>query len=280
MKFRTEISIPSWPRPIDHRARIFSVGSCFADRISERLRRAKFHITSNLSGVLYNPSSIADALSGWFAEGLPELRAADVIIVTFGTAWVWELDGRVVANCERRPAHLFTRRRLSVAEIVERFSSLLSNELSSQQVVFTLSPVRHLGGDAGCGFTDNSLSKAVLRVAIGELAERFPGVTYFPAYEIVNDDLRDYRFYGPDLVHPSVEAVDYIWEKFSEAALSPSARALLPEIEAILRATEHRPFSPDGEEYIRFRETMSTRVRDLAAHHPELDLRAEIEFFG
>jgi hypothetical protein len=237
------------------------------------LARYKFPLAGNPAGVLYNPFSIADLL-----ESKPEgLEMADYVLITFGTAWVFEENGRVVANCEKRPAHLFTRRRLSVDEIVDRFGALMRGPLRGKQVVFTVSPVRHLKD----GFEENSLSKAILRLAIAEIVERHPATAqYFPAFEILNDDLRDYRFYGPDLAHPSSEAVDYIWEKFSAAALDHAALKLLPAIEKIVRATEHRPFEPDTEEHMRFRAATLTRTREFAAIHPEVDLSAEIGFFS
>jgi hypothetical protein len=229
-------------------------------------------LVANPTGVLYNPFSIADLLES-SPEGLAE---ADYVLVTFGTAWVFEEGGRVVANCQKRPAHLFTRRRLSVAEIEERFEGLMQGVLKDKQVIFTVSPVRHLKD----GFEENSLSKATLRLAVHEIVARHPEqATYFPAFETLTDDLRDYRFYGADLAHPSAEAVEYIWEKFSEAALAPETLKLLPQIEAIVRATEHRPFNPDTEEHALFRRSMLERAREFAARHPEIDLEREIEFF-
>ncbi len=273
MKFRTEISPSPWARRLDHSRRGFSVGSCFAATIAGWLLRYKFPLVSNPTGVLYNPFSIADLL-----ESAPDgLAEADYVMVTFGTAWVFEQGGRVVANCERRPAHLFTRRRLSVEEITARYDGLMRGPLAGKQVVFTVSPVRHLKD----GFEENSLSKAVLRVAVAEIVERHPeAAQYFPAYETLTDDLRDYRFYGPDLAHPSAEAVEYITEKFAAAALTPGAMELLPQIEHIVRATEHRPFDPHTAEHAAFRARMLDQARDLAARHPALDMSAEIDFFS
>jgi hypothetical protein len=275
IKFRTEIGIAPFPDKIDHRQRLFSIGSCFAESIAGRLRRARFSVESNPTGVLYNPLSIADALSS------PEIAAmvaqADRVLITFGTAWVYELDGKVVANCGKRPASLFKRRRLSAEEIVESFSPLMETILSGRQTIFTVSPVRHLKD----GFEENSLSKAILRVAIAALTDKYPDrARYFPAFEILNDDLRDYRFYGPDLAHPSAEAVEYVWEKFAAAALDEATLALLPQIESLVRATEHRPFDPEGEHYAGFCREMLARTREFAALHPEVNLDAELDFFG
>jgi hypothetical protein len=195
----------------------------------------------------------------------------------------------VVANCGKRPAHLFTRRRLSVDEIVERFEGLFGNEkadaaaagkggvLQGRQVIFTVSPIRHLKD----GFEENSLSKATLRLAIAQITENHPETThYFPAFEILNDDLRDYRFYGADLVHPSVQAIDYIWEKFAEAAFAQETTKLVTQIENIARAAEHRPFNPKTAEQQDFRRAMLRSAQELQRQHPEADLSAEIAFFG
>lgn len=286
MKFRTEIEVAPLPVKIDHTRRGFSVGSCFADRIAGKLAGMKFPIVSNPTGVLYNPFSIADALEqlgkggeqgAETAAGAGALAAADYLIITFGTAWVYEQEGRVVANCRKRPAHLFTRRRLSTEEIVGRFDALLDGPLAGKQVIFTLSPIRHLKD----GFEQNSLSKATLRLAIAHLIERHPDRTYyFPAYETLNDDLRDYRFYGPDLAHPSAEAIEYIWGKFAGAAFDADTRKLLVRIERLARAAAHRPFDPESAEHEKFRRSMLAQTQELAAEHPELDLSAETELFA
>lgn len=180
---------------------------------------------------------------GRYNEALAKLREllprARCVVVTFGTAWVYRLKetGRIVANCHKQPQALFERTRLTVEAIVTEWSQLLAGPLAEKQVIFTVSPVRHLSD----GAEENSLSKAVLRVAVGELTERFGHARYFPACELLVDDLRDYRFYAEDLVHPSRQAVGYIWEKFAEAALSAEARRLLPEVERLAARSAHRP---------------------------------------
>ena len=220
MKFRTEIEIAPLGTKIGYENRILALGSCFAEHIAGRLAQAKFRVTANPSGILFNPLSIAAALRSyagespvrhselgfdgelWFHYGFhgsfsaPEadqalaamnaarksgaeaLRAADRIVLTFGTAWVYEHDGAVVANCHRRPAAEFTRRRLGVDEIVTAFADLMAGPLGGREVILTVSPVRHLG-DSLAG---NTVSKAALRLAAEELAERFPDVHYFPPH--------------------------------------------------------------------------------------------------
>ena len=137
---------------------------------------------------------------------------------------------------------------MSVEEIVGEFKPLLEGILSDKRVIFTVSPVRHIAD----GLSENSLSKATLRVAVAKLCERFDNVDYFPAYEIVTDDLRDYRFYADDLVHPAAQAIEYIWERFVSGALTADAQQLLPKVEKIVAAAAHRPLNPQSEEYKKF----------------------------
>jgi len=283
MKFRTEII----PRPsavrIGYENRILSLGSCFADRLSEPLGQIGMRITANPTGVLFNPLSIADAVERaasqrwprreelrqsaegvWFEWGFhgsfgstdPEkalermhgalqrlaeaLQTSDRVIVTFGTALVYELrqEGRVVANCHKQPQELFRRRMLSVDEIADRWQTLLDGPLAGKQVILTLSPVRHLAD----GAETNSLSKAILRVAIDRIATLYPGrVSYFPAAELLLDDLRDYGFYADDLAHPAPRAEAYIRERFFETVFAPGTLRQAEEIRRLHAAAHHRP---------------------------------------
>lgn len=171
------------------------------------------------------------------------LNSAQVLLITFGTAWVYELIDspvRIVANCHKQPSSFFRRRRLSIDEIADEWTTLLTDLTSlypSLNIIFTLSPVRHIKD----GLEGNNRSKAILMLAIEEICHRSERAHYFPAYEMVADDLRDYRFYNSDLVHPSEQAVDYIWEKFRESLLDDAGRARLKEGDAIVRGWLHRP---------------------------------------
>ena len=313
MKFRTEIEIAPLARRIGYRDRLLSLGSCFAERIAGRMAAAKFRIITNPTGVLFNPFSVAGTLEQlldpapvrreelhhdgalWFhydfhgsfsgpeadrvlagmqaarRAGAEALATADWLLLTFGTARVYEHEGRVVANCHRQPAADFVRRQLTAAEVVERCAALFEGPLAAKQIVLTVSPVRHLGD----GLSGNALSKAVLRVAAAELEARCPNVHYFPSFEILTDDLRDYRFYGDDLVHPSEQAVDYIWEKFAAAALDDEAQRLLPEVEAIRAAALHRPRYPHGAAHADFCRRMLARIEAL----PGIDFSDEAAVF-
>lgn len=181
---------------------------------------------------------IADALA-LFRD---RIAKSEALFVTFGTAWCYFLNqtGTVAANCHKQPQSLFTRRRISIEEIAEVWTPLIEKlrEINpSLEVIFTVSPVRHLKD----GFVENMRSKATLILAVEELCRRFDFCRYFPAYEILNDDLRDYRFYAADLAHPSDQAVDYIWEIFQETYLDPAGRQRLKEGEKLTRLSEHRP---------------------------------------
>lgn len=177
------------------------------------------------------------------------LSRAEVLFVTFGTSWCYYLSNAsdysvntdyLVANCHKQPASSFIRSRLEIEEIVEKWSQMLDflkGRYPELKVVFTVSPVRHLKD----GFAGNSQSKAILLLAVEKLCEKNAQGFYFPAYEIVNDDLRDYRFYASDLVHPSDEAVEYLWEIFKETFIDDKGLRWLKEGEAIRKGLEHRP---------------------------------------
>lgn len=236
--------------------------------LDDRYVNYDFH--SALSGV--TQVEAAEAMQEHLEEGGIALNQSNLVVVTLGTAWCYEHRefGRVVANCHKQPSRLFNRRLLSVAEVVEALASIV--ESLNCRVVFTVSPVRHIGE----GMEDNSLSKAILRVAVAEVCARYgKGVDYFPSYEIMMDDLRDYRFYDTDMVHPTMQAVDYIAEKFFDAALSVAAKSTMQRINKVVAAAEHRPFNPTSEGYISFCRTQLTEIAALK----NVDLSNEKAFF-
>ncbi len=319
MQFFTHINIPPFAEKIDYRSLILSLGSCFAENIAMRLCDAKFHIITSPSGILFNPESIAMAIDNMAAGRTPKqedllcngdvwfnydfhssfsscdkdaalhamqkamrygswsLHAADTLIITFGSAWVYrhKQSGKVVANCHKQPASEFCRELLSAEEIVSRWSSLLQSVLSKKIVIFTVSPIRHLSD----GLEHNSLSKATLRVAIAQLCSEFSNALYFPSYEIMNDELRDYRFYGEDMIHPSPTAIDYIWSRFCNTAISESALATMQRIEKLNRAAAHRPFNPQSDSHRQFCRKWLMEIAMLQNEFPEMDLEKEKAHF-
>ncbi|MBQ5395158.1 MAG: GSCFA domain-containing protein [Alistipes sp.] len=289
MKFRTELKIAPFPRPIGYRDSILSMGSCFADEVGQRLCTDKFRATCNPLGTLFNPLSIWGLLEraaadrpfteeevqhhpsgSTFLFGLPTrftatesgellckanealrqtrrcFEEANHLIVTFGTAYIYRLTatGEVVANCHKQPHDLFRRERLTVNQIVEPWVEFIK-QYPDKQFILTVSPIRHLGD----GLEGNAISKSILRLAVEQLAEQLPNVRYFPAYELLLDDLRDYRFYADDLCHPSRQAVEYIYEKFAEAAFTPETLALQGRLRALTAFAAHRPFDPSSGQY-------------------------------
>ncbi len=208
------------------------------------------------------------------------LHKASCLMITFGTSWVYALaeTGKIVANCHKLPDYHFVRRRLDVEEIVDYYSGFLETlfqEKPDLKILMTVSPIRHFKD----GAHENTLSKAVLHLAIDELCLRFPQLDYFPAYELLTDDLRDYRFYEEDMLHPNTLAVKYIWEAFSRFAFDKNTKDVMSQCQAIHKAMQHKPLRPDDEAYLRFAQKNLAAVAMLQAQHPELDLSHEAAFF-
>ncbi len=205
-------------------------------------------------------------------RGAEQLRRADVLLITFGTSWVYRhlQSGCVVANCHRFPERDFERFRLSVPEIVGLYERLLG-QLEwinpGVRVLFTVSPIRHWKD----GAHGNQLSKSVLLLAIDELVKRRKRGYYFPSYEIVLDELRDYRFYAEDMLHVSGQAVDYIWSRFRDTFLSADALQVMRQVEKINKGLNHRPSDPESETYIAFRRKLEGELEQLGNKYPLLN---------
>ena len=206
------------------------------------------------------------------------IRKARRIIVTLGTAWVYRLrsTGKIVSNCHKLPEKMFDRRMLSVDEITAEWKSLLLSlweQNPELKILFTVSPIRHWKD----GAHGNQLSKATLLLAVEQLQKEFPEQTaYFPAYEIMMDELRDYRFYADDMLHPSLQAVEYIWERFTETMLSREAQAILKEWKDIQKAINHKPFQPESEAYKHFISQTLLKMERLNEKFPYFDMTNEI----
>jgi hypothetical protein len=192
-----------------------------------------------------------------------------------GTAWVYELKetGRVVANCHKQSPDLFRRRRISVDEAVESLGGAIS-ELRAlnpdMKIILTVSPVRHFKD----GAHENTLSKATLHLAVDRLCETF-GCDYFPAYELLVDDLRDYRFYADDMAHPSPVAVDYVFSAFCERYFTAPTAALAADVRKLTRSLSHRPLTSD-ENYKSFLKSLLSKFQSFASQHKEVDLSGDI----
>lgn len=261
MEFRTRVEIGPPDFTIEPMEPMLFVGSCFADSIGQRFREERFPVTVNPYGVMYNPVSVLHTVNQC-------KESPRVAFLTLGTNHVYRLKetGEIVDNCQKRPQNLFQEEALTVEQCVDtlrQIVGILQERNPLVHVVLTVSPIRY----AKYGFHESQLSKATLLMAANELTLLFPYVSYFPAYEIVLDELRDYRFYQPDMLHPSQQAVDYIWERFVEAYFSPRAKQFLQDWKPIKEALAHRPFHPDSEEYQRFLEQTKQKEKELIARY-------------
>ncbi|MEI8085950.1 MAG: GSCFA domain-containing protein [Paludibacter sp.] len=204
------------------------------------------------------------------------LQHADFMLITFGTAWVFEekKSGRVVSNCHKLPASDFLRRRLTVEEIVSEYTSLISKlqtHFPNLKFIFSVSPIRHFKD----GAHENNLSKCILLLAIEALQKQFPQVDYFPAYEIMMDELRDYRYYASDMLHPSEVAVDYIWKRFSETYFNDETLLIKKELEQLAADLSHLPLHIDSDEFKKFKNNTEQRKVSLINKYPFLSNRID-----
>ena len=263
MEFRTIVDVPKAPFQIEPREEMLFVGSCFADSIGRRFQDEQFRATVNPFGTMYNPASVLHTIERY--EGKPR-----IVFITLGTNHVYRLKetGEIVDNCQKRPAALFQEEQLTVDECADylcRAIDLLRSRRPDVRIVLTVSPIRY----RKYGYHESQLSKATLLLAVDHVMSTFNvqrstfTVTYFPAYEIVMDELRDYRFYADDMLHPSSQAVAYIWERLVDSCFSPCAKEYLREWTPLKAALAHRPFNPDSPEYRQFMAETRAKVDAL-----------------
>lgn len=257
MDFRTIVKIDKPGFTIEPMEPMLFVGSCFADSIGRRFEEEHFPVTVNPYGVMYNPASVLHTVTRCD-------EAPRVVFLTLGTNHVYRLreTGEIVDNCQKRPQALFAEEELSIDECLYYLQQTVDELLrrrSDVQVVVTVSPIRY----AKYGYHGSQLSKATLLLAVHRLVATRPCVGYFPAYEILMDELRDYRFYQPDMLHPSSQAVEYIWEQLVDAYFSPRAKQFLKDWKPIKEALQHRPFRPDSDDYQRFLAQTKQKENDL-----------------
>ncbi|MDE5785169.1 MAG: GSCFA domain-containing protein [Duncaniella sp.] len=277
MLFRTELHPAVSSTPIDYNRPVLMLGSCFTDEVGERLRIDGFNVTANPLGPVYNPAvlsrildraldrrmftqddlvngprgfhcltfasrysgedadTVVDAVNDDFARIVEALSLPATVILTLGSAYVFSLKatGEIVGNCHKLPGTSFCRRLLSVDEITASLQPVVSRLTDlGHRVIFTVSPIRHLAD----GLHGNTLSKSTLHLAVESIA----GTEYFPAYEALIDDLRDYRFYAADMKHPSEVAVDYIYSLFSDVYFNSETVAAATVARARFKRNNHR----------------------------------------
>lgn len=221
---------------------------------------------------------VVEAVNERLLSARVSMASMDVLMLTFGTAYVYRKtsDGRVVGNCHKMPQSGFVRSLLAVDEVVERVSGVIDALLSCRptlKILFTVSPIRHLRD----GAHDNQISKATLLLAIEKLRGIYPAtVHYFPSYEIVLDELRDYRFFAEDMVHPSQVALEYLWERFADSYFSSETVTLNAELKDIARALAHRPFNASSQAHRTFLSKIMLKIEDIRKKYPYFDFEKEI----
>ena len=248
MHLQTTVTIKKADFEIKPTDKFLFVGSCFADKIGGIFRDNHFRATVNPYGVMYNPASVLHTVTKEKAAG----ACYDVAVITLGTNHVYILNetGEIVDNCQKRPASLFTEKELSVEECADYLRQCVETlqEMNPDiHIIFTVSPIRY----AKYGYHESQLSKATLLLTLNSKLLTLNSF-YFPSYEIMMDELRDYRFYADDMLHPSDLAVQYIYERFRETFFSINAKAMEVEWQPIKKALSHRPFNADSEEYKSF----------------------------
>lgn len=279
MEFRTIVDIPESKWKIEPCERMLFVGSCFADNIGRRFVDEKFRAVVNPFGVMYNPASILHTVERLAtADDLPfNAEEAGTAVFTLGTNHVYILKetGEIVDNCQKRPQRLFQEKELSVSECADyllQAINLITKLFPLVRFIITVSPIRY----RKYGYHQSQLSKATLLLTTQSMIDRMAAerpdvsVTYFPSYEIVNDELRDYRFYKPDMLHPSDQAVEYIYDRMADVFFSDTTRHFLNEWKPIREALHHRPFNPDSEEYKAFLAKTMEKYESLKLRFPGL----------
>ncbi|MGL1887397.1 MAG: GSCFA domain-containing protein [Reichenbachiella sp.] len=302
--FRTELFIDENPDKIEYGSKILSIGSGFSTLFEDHLSKYNFDVLSNPYGTIYNPISIFNLISttlknedisqkyitendGYWnhfefhsrtkSETKIELinklndtiekthdylNQTDYLVITLGSAFVYKLasDNHVVANCHRAPNNQFNKELLSPQAIVDGFRSIYGQLNQVKNIILVVSPTQHTKDS----LTLNAVSKSTLRLACHMIMSEFPYVKYFPAYEFLNSDLRDYRFYEKDLIHPTELASDYIFKKFVESYIHPDIKNDILAIEDLLSSMHHAPYNPQSQEYQKSIQEVMAKIDQLS----------------
>ena len=262
MEWTTKVEIPTFPFFIEPHSRLLCVGSCFADAIGKHLRDNMFATVINPYGVMYNPASITHTVTRC-------TEAPDVCIITLGTNHIYRLKetGEIVDNCQKRPQPLFQEEEMDVDtchQWLQKAVRLLKQRNPQVNIILTVSPIRY----SKYGYHRSRLSKATLLLAADRLVQEEDCCHYFPAYEIMNDELRDYRFYAEDMLHPSAQAVDYIWRALTDSCFSKQSIQYMQDWRPIREALAHRPFHPESAEYKEFLDKTLLKIDALSKKYP------------
>lgn len=275
MKFRTIVDIPKLNFKIEPSDKLLCVGSCFASNIGKRFECEGFDVIVNPYGMMYNPISVYHTIESINV-------GVDCAIITLGTnhVYVEKSTSQVVDNCNKRPQYLFDEQILDISTCVNYLIKAIDMILERNEktkIMLTVSPIRY----AKYGFHESQLSKSVLLLAADEVVKHYQDnnkignqvqIAYFPAYEIINDELRDYRFYQEDMLHPTDQAVSYIWEKLLESFCSTATLQYINTWKPIKEGLNHRPFNADSKEYKDFLENLFKKLYELKKSYPHIPI--------
>lgn len=271
MQLQTKVDICPSDRKIGPCEEVLFVGSCFAENIGKKFCEDKFQTLVNPYGVMYNPVSVLHTIDKVIAAGNYHFKT---VVITLGTNHVYReiTTDEIVDNCQKRPHNLFREEIMTVDECYDVLKEIFKKTKSlGSHLIITVSPIRY----RKYGYHESQLSKATLLLAADRLIKDFAAdsVEYFPSYEIVNDELRDYRFYKPDMLHPSDQAVDYIYERFSETYFSEDTNKFLNDWRPLKEALGHRPLNAESDEYKAFLQKTEQKLETLKLKYELLGFR-------
>lgn len=241
----------------------------------------KFYSTT-LSTAFFasNKEKLSEDTKHIIALNNKKLIQSDYIFITLGTSWVYRniATNKIVNNCLKLPASHFDRFSLEVDDIVDKFSNLIDSNpsMKSKHIILSVSPIRHIKD----GLVENTISKSTLILSINSLMKKYDNISYFPAFEIVNDDLRDYRFFNDDMIHPSTVAIDYIFEKFSKWILDENSIKFIKECSVIINGINHRPFDRESDTHKDFCNKMIKKIEELESKYPFVSFNEQRCFFN
>ena len=313
MNLSTEIKIQPIEQRIVYGDKLLFLGSCFADEIGNICKGLGFDALVNPFGVLFNPASICQSVERLecgkdftkddvievggefyctfshnteFWNPSPERLLENVndslsivrqhfqqarwVVISLGTSWIYrhKQSGCIVSNCHKLPSQLFQREFLSTEQSTELLSQIVEKH-QEKQFIFTISPLRHLKD----GLHENQISKAALLLAADRISKRFGNAHYFPAYEILLDELRDYRFFKEDMIHPTEQAVRYIWERFTDFAIAESEMPAMKQVSELKLMLQHKVFFPESESFRKFEAMKDSKMADFERNYPKVKIQ-------
>lgn len=304
---KTKVNIPS-THLISYDFSYTFLGSCFSEHLSKKMERSGFRLESNPFGVLFNPISLSDLFLksdleiensvfyrvdvslSWLANStvfaykneelkselikkrtafLKSVNESKILFVTFGTAWIHvdKSKALTVANCHKMPQSNFEKRLLSTEEVVNDWSKVIEQLNAEVEIIFTVSPVRH----SKDGLVENARSKAVLLNAVHDLNDKYSNVDYFPSYELMLDELRDYAYFQKDGVHPNEMAIDEIWKRFKETYFTEETAKISKEYDKIRMLFQHKSLHPESEKAKQFEVEREKKLEDFKRRFPSFN---------